>query len=62
MGRPELAHSSLGTLKDAGFGLRIGNARTGLGNVIHLDVAFPFETADGTIRRIQFLETTQQSF
>ena len=61
-GQPELAQPSLGTLKDAGFGLRIGNARTALGNVIHVDVAFPFETADGTIRRVQFLVTTQTSF
>ena len=61
-GQPPLAQPSLGTLKDAGFGLRFGNARSGLGNVIHVDVAFPFETADGTIRRVQFLVTTQQSF
>ncbi len=61
-GQPELAQPSLGTLKDAGFGLRIGNARTALGNVIHIDVAFPFETADGSIRRVQFLVTTQTSF
>ena len=61
-GQPELAQPSLGTLKDAGFGLRIGNARTALGNVIHVDVAFPFETADGSIRRVQFLVTTQTSF
>jgi outer membrane protein assembly factor BamA len=61
-GEPLLAQPSLGTLKDAGFGLRIGNARSGLGNVIHVDIAFPFETAGGTIRRVQFLVTTQQSF
>ena len=61
-GEPPLAQPSLGTLKDAGFGLRIGNARSGLGNVIHVDIAFPFETADGTIRRVQFLVTTQQCF
>ena len=61
-GEAPLAQPSLGLLKDAGFGLRFGNARSGLGNVIHVDVAFPFETADGTIRRAQFLVTTQQSF
>jgi hypothetical protein len=61
-GEPPLAAPSLGLLKDAGFGLRFGNARSGLGNVIHVDIAFPFETADGTIRRVQFLVTTQQSF
>src|SRR6185437_13801113 len=33
-GRTPLATQSLGLLKDAGFGLRFGNARTGLGNII----------------------------
>jgi hypothetical protein len=61
-GSAPLAQPSLGALKDAGLGLRIGNARSGLGNVIHVDIAFPFETANGTIRGIQFLVTTQQSF
>jgi hypothetical protein len=61
-GGAPLAQPSLGVLKDAGFGLRIGNARSGLGNVIHVDVAFPFETAGGTIRQVQFLVQTQQSF
>jgi hypothetical protein len=61
-GQPELAQPSLGLLKDAGFGLRFGNARSGLGNVIHVDVAFPFERAAGSIRAAQFLVTTQQSF
>lgn len=61
-GQPPLAQPSLGLLKDAGFGLRFGNARSGLGNVIHVDVAFPFETAGGSIRQAQFLVTTQQSF
>lgn len=61
-GQPPLAQPSLGLLKDAGFGLRFGNARSGLGNVIHVDIAFPFETAGGSIRQAQFLVTTQQSF
>ncbi|HVP34602.1 MAG TPA: POTRA domain-containing protein [Steroidobacteraceae bacterium] len=61
-GQPPLAQPSLGLLKDAGFGLRIGNARSGLGNVIHVDLAFPFETHGGTIRSVQFLVQTAQSF
>ena len=61
-GQPPLAEPSLGLLKDAGFGLRLGNARSGLGNVIHVDVAFPFETAGSTIHKVQFLVTTQRSF
>ncbi|HEY7889902.1 MAG TPA: hypothetical protein VIC29_16900 [Steroidobacteraceae bacterium] len=54
--------SSLGMLKDAGFGLRFGNARTGLGNVIHVDVAFPFDSGPTHIRKVQFLVQTQQEF
>lgn len=48
-------------LRDAGFGLRIGNARSGLANVIHVDVAFPFD-GDPSIARAQFLVTTKNSF
>ncbi len=50
-----------GTLRDAGFGLRIGNARSGLANVIHLDVAFPFD-GDPSIARAQLQVTTKTSF
>ncbi len=60
-GRPPLATRSLGLLKDAGFGLRFGNARTGLGNVIHVDLAFPFD-GDPSIRHVQFLVQTEQEF
>ena len=44
-----------------GFGLRLGNARTGLGNVIHVDFAFPFD-GDASIKRVQFLVETRQEF
>ena len=60
-GRAPLASPSLGLLSDAGFGLRIGNARSGLGNVIHVDLAFPFN-GDPTIKRVQFLVQTEHSF
>jgi hypothetical protein len=60
-GRPQLAAPGLGVLKDAGFGLRFGNARTGLGNVIHVDIAFPFD-GDPSIKRVQFLVQTEQEF
>ncbi len=61
-GTPDLATPSLGLLKDAGFGLRFGNARTGLGNVIHVDLAFPFNAGPTDIRRVQFLVQTEQEF
>jgi outer membrane translocation and assembly module TamA len=60
-GPAPLAAPNLGLLKDAGFGLRFGNARSGLGNVIHVDVAFPFD-GDNSIKRVQFLVQTKQSF
>ena len=60
-GRAPLATPSLGLLTDAGFGLRFGNARSGLGNVIHVDLAFPFN-GDPTIKRVQFLVQTEHSF
>lgn len=60
-GRPDLAMPGLGLLKDAGFGLRLGNARTGLGNVIHVDLAVPFD-GDPSIKRVQFLVQTEHEF
>jgi hypothetical protein len=60
-GSAPLAQPSLGVLKDAGFGLRFGNARSGLGNVVHVDLAFPFN-GDSSIKRVQFLVQTEQRF
>ena len=52
---------NLGLLKDIGFGLRLGNSRSGLGNVIHLDVAFPLD-GDRSISQAQLLVQTKRSF
>ena len=60
-GSAPLATPSLGLLKDVGFGLRIGNSRSGLGNVIHVDLAFPLD-GDSSIKRVQFLVQTEESF
>ncbi|HVW68780.1 MAG TPA: hypothetical protein VHB68_07375 [Steroidobacteraceae bacterium] len=60
-GSAPLAAPSLGLLKDAGFGLRLGNARSGFGNVVHIDVAFPMDVSPG-IAKVQFLVQTQASF
>jgi hypothetical protein len=51
----------LGLLQDVGAGLRLGNARSSFGSVIHVDVAVPLERAYG-ISKVQFLVTTQQSY
>jgi hypothetical protein len=56
-----IGNSDPGLLKDVGFGLRLGNSRTGLGNVLHIDLAFPLNNIDG-IQRVQFLVQTMQSF
>lgn len=50
-----------GLLADAGFGLRLGNARLGFNNVIHIDLAFPIRPRDG-ISRVQFVVETKRSF
>ncbi|TLY72136.1 MAG: hypothetical protein E6K43_13395 [Gammaproteobacteria bacterium] len=60
-GAAPLAAPSLGPLRDAGFGLRFGNSRSGLGNVVHVDLAFPFN-GDSSIKRVQFLVQTEQRF
>ena len=48
-------------LKDLGFGLRLGNTRSGLGNVIHIDIAFPLDHS-GSIKHRQFIVETKRSF
>jgi outer membrane protein assembly factor BamA len=52
---------NLGLLKDVGVGLRFGSTRSGLGNVIHVDVAFPLD-GDSSIKSVQFLVETKTSF
>jgi len=37
--RDVAGETPLGWLSDVGVGLRIGNTRTGLGNVLHIDIA-----------------------
>ena len=60
-GSEPLSTPSLGLLKDVGVGLRFGNSRSGLGNVIHVDVAFPLD-GDASIKKVQFLIETKQRF
>jgi hypothetical protein len=60
-GSAPLAAPGLGMLTDLGFGLRLGMARSGLGNVVHVDLAFPLD-ATSTIKKVQFLVTTKATF
>ena len=50
-----------GLLKDIGAGLRLGNARSGLGRMIHVDVAYPLD-GDSSISNVQFIVGLKQSF
>jgi hypothetical protein len=56
-----VGNSDPGLLKDLGIGLRLGNTRSGLGNVLHVDFAFPLSNVAG-IQKLQFLVQTMQSF
>ena len=51
----------LGALSNLGLGLRISPSRSGLGSVLHLDVAFPL-AGDPSIDKVQFLVMTRDSF
>jgi len=50
-----------GLLKNIGAGLRLGNTRSGLGRMIHVDVAYPID-GDSSISNVQFLVELKQSF
>jgi hypothetical protein len=50
-----------GALADVGFGLRLGNSRSGLGNMLHIDLAFPLN-GDPSVKDVQLLVETKRSF
>jgi len=50
----------LGWLRDVGVGLRLGNNRSSLGNVIHIDVAAPLDGQN--IKRLQLLVGAAATF
>jgi outer membrane protein assembly factor BamA len=58
---PPMLQAEPRMLSDVGFGLRLGNTRTGLGNVLHVDFAFPLKNIAG-IQKFQFLVQTYKSF
>jgi len=60
-GEAPLTTSDNPWLSDVGFGLRIGNTRSGLGRMAHIDLAFPLNSANG-IADVQFLVSTHKSF
>ena len=60
-GRDPLGAPSQGLLRDVGFGLRLGSSRSALGNVLHIDVAYPLD-GDSSVHSLQFLVETKKSF
>jgi Omp85 superfamily domain len=61
-GHDDFAAPPAGWLKDVGVGLRLGSARSGLGNVLHVDLAFPLDRASNDIDTVQLLIETRRSF
>jgi len=51
----------LGWLKDVGVGLRFGNTRSALGNVLHVDLAFPLD-GGRDISSMQLVIETKRTF
>jgi hypothetical protein len=60
-GENPVGEENLGWLKDVGFGLRFGNTRSGIGTVVHLDIAFPLDGED-SIDSVQLLLEGKTSF
>ena len=51
----------LGTLRNVGVGLRLASTRASLGNVIHIDLAFPLDGGD-SIDNVQLLLEAKREF
>lgn len=51
-----------GWLSDVGFGLRFLSARASFGNVLHVDLAFPLNRGDQSIKSRQLLIQTGKTF
>jgi hypothetical protein len=53
--------TSDGVLKNVGVGMRLGSSRSAFGNVIHVDLAFPFDGRDD-VDSVQFVVETKARF
>jgi hypothetical protein len=60
-GQSPADYDNPGLLKDVGFGLRLGNTRSGFGRMIHIDLAFPLD-GDDSIDDVQLLVETKTGF
>ncbi|MBX3619535.1 MAG: hypothetical protein KF891_06045 [Rhizobacter sp.] len=50
-----------GLLRDVGLGLRLGNSRSAIGSVVHIDLAFPLD-GDASIKKVQLIVEAKRSF
>ncbi len=60
-GRDFTGAAPLGLLKDVGLGIRIGNNRSALGNVLHIDLAYAIDALPG-VKRFQLTIETKERF
>jgi hypothetical protein len=60
-GHNPVGAENLGLLKDVGIGLRIGNSRSGIGRMIHVDLAFPLD-GESDIRGVQLVIDSKIGF
>lgn len=60
-GDSPVSGENLGLLRNVGVGLRLGNSRTGLGKVVHIDVAFPLD-GESDLDGPQLLIEAKRSF
>ena len=61
-GESPVGSDNPGLQTDVGFGLRLGNARSGLARMIHVDLAFPLGSDDNSIDNVQLLIEAKSSF
>lgn len=60
-GTDPVAGVNHGWLKNVGVGLRIGSTRSGVGRMIHIDLAYPLD-GGSDISNVQFLVETRKGF
>lgn len=60
-GRSLVGTEPYGTLKDVGLGLRFGNNRSGLGNVLHVDFSYALDAVPG-VKRFEVTVETRERF
>jgi hypothetical protein len=51
-----------GWLSDVGIGIRFLSARASFGNILHIDLAFPINRPDQTVKPYQVLVQTGKTF